>query len=78
MRKREDSYFGIHFDFHATESDIVGIIYKPEIVAEALDRIKPDFVQCDTRDIREFQAIQRRSVILRRKWWEISLKHGEN
>ena len=49
MRKREDSYFGIHFDFHATESDIVGIIYKPEIVAEALDRIKPDFVQCDTK-----------------------------
>ncbi len=49
MRKREDSYFGIHFDFHATEEDIVGIIYKPEIVAKALDRIKPDFVQCDTK-----------------------------
>lgn len=49
MRKRGNSYFGIHFDFHAMEGQEVGIIYKPEIVAKALDEIRPDFVQCDTK-----------------------------
>ncbi len=49
LKKRKDSFFGIHFDFHALKGQKVGIIYKPEIVAKALDEIKPDFVQCDTK-----------------------------
>ncbi|MBQ4110422.1 MAG: alpha-L-fucosidase [Clostridia bacterium] len=50
MRKRRvDSYFGIHFDFHANEGETVARVYRPDIVANLLDRVKPDFVQCDTK-----------------------------
>lgn len=49
MKKREDSFFGIHFDFHAQAGQTVGTDYRPEVVAEMLDRVKPDFVQCDTK-----------------------------
>ncbi|MBQ7901897.1 MAG: beta-galactosidase trimerization domain-containing protein [Clostridia bacterium] len=49
MKKRKDSFFGIHFDFHAKPGQVVGEIYRPEYAAELLDRVKPDFVQCDTK-----------------------------
>ena len=49
MKKRKDSFFGIHFDFHAVEGQIVGEDFRPEVVAELLDKTKPDFAQCDTK-----------------------------
>ena len=49
MKKREDAFLGIHFDFHAQEGQTVGTDYRPEAVAELLDRVKPDYVQCDTK-----------------------------
>ena len=49
MKKREDSFFGIHFDFHAQRGQTVGADYRPEVVEEMLDRVKPDYVQCDTK-----------------------------
>ena len=42
MKKREASFFGIHFDFHARAGQTVGADYRPEVVAELLDRVKPD------------------------------------
>jgi len=48
-KRRENSFFGIHYDFHALEGQSVAEIYRPEGVAEVLDRVKPDFVQCDTK-----------------------------
>jgi len=48
-KRRTDSYFGIHFDFHATEGEVVGRIYRPDVVAKLLDKVKPDYVQCDTK-----------------------------
>lgn len=48
-KRRGESFFGIHFDFHAMEGERVGRIYRPDIVGELLDRVKPDFVQCDTK-----------------------------
>ena len=49
MKKRADSFFGIHFDFHAFPGETVGADFRPEVVAELLDRVKPDYVQCDTK-----------------------------
>lgn len=49
MKTRENSFFGIHFDFHAQEGQTVGTDFRPEVVAELLDRVKPDYVQCDTK-----------------------------
>ncbi len=48
-KRRADSFFGIHFDFHAMPGQTVCDDFRPDIVARALDEIKPDFVQCDTK-----------------------------
>lgn len=48
-KKRTDSSFGIHFDFHAERGDSVAHIFKPDLTAKLLDIVKPDFVQCDTK-----------------------------
>lgn len=48
-KRREDSFFGVHFDFHAMEGQTVPEIFRPDVVAEMLDRVRPDFVQCDTK-----------------------------
>lgn len=49
MKKRADSAFGIHFDFHALPADTVADIYRPELIGELLDRLMPDYVQFDTK-----------------------------
>ena len=48
-KKRFESAFGIHFDFHAMPGDVVPEIWKPEYYAQMLDAVKPDYVQCDTK-----------------------------
>lgn len=48
-KRRADSFFGIHFDFHAMPGQTVCDDFRPDVVARALDAIKPDFVQCDTK-----------------------------
>ena len=47
--KRKDYFFGIHFDFHALEGQVVPTEYRPDGIARMLDEVKPDFVQCDTK-----------------------------
>lgn len=49
MKKRAESFFGIHFDFHAMPSQTVCEDYRPDLIARLLDEAKPDFVQCDTK-----------------------------
>ena len=49
MKSRADSFFGIHFDFHAQKGQTVGEDFRPDVVAELLDKVKPDYVQCDTK-----------------------------
>lgn len=48
-KKRTESFFGIHFDFHAAPGDIVPTVYCPEAFEAMLDQVKPDYVQCDTK-----------------------------
>lgn len=48
--KRADSYFGVHFDLHASEEITdAGKTLTYEMVDTFLDRVKPDFVQIDCK-----------------------------
>ncbi len=50
MKKRTESFFGLHFDFHARETTKnIGKTFKYEWIDELLETVKPDFVQCDTK-----------------------------
>ena len=48
--RREESFFGIHFDFHAGENDKeIGKDVTPEMVNAIIDKVKPDFIQIDCK-----------------------------
>lgn len=50
MKKRTESFFGLHFDFHAKENTKnIGKHFKHEWLDELLETVKPDFVQCDSK-----------------------------
>jgi len=47
---REESFVGIHFDFHAGEADQnIGSNTTPEMVQRILDMVHPDFIQVDSK-----------------------------
>lgn len=49
-KRRKDSYFGLHFDFHAGSAmKNVGATLDEEALGRLLDEVKPDYVQCDTK-----------------------------
>ena len=48
--KRADSYFGVHFDFHAFLSDKnIGQNTTPEMINAIIDLIGPDYIEIDTK-----------------------------
>lgn len=48
--RRDQSFFGIHFDFHAGKDDVeIGKNTTPEMVQTIIDRILPDYVQTDCK-----------------------------
>ena len=49
MKKRKDSYLGIHFDFHSRGIRPVAPELRYDVVAKMLDEVKPDYVQIDTK-----------------------------
>ena len=48
-KRRSDSFLGMHFDFHARPGDTVPSVYDPGSYIEALEAVKPDYIQCDTK-----------------------------
>lgn len=49
-KKRSESFFGLHFDFHAnTECDCIGENTTPEMIQTIIDDVRPDFMQCDCK-----------------------------
>ena len=48
-KKRKDCFLGIHFDFHAMPGQTVAEFFDPDSFREMLDRVKPDFLQFDTK-----------------------------
>ncbi len=49
MKKRAESFFGMHFDFHAKPGEIVGADPRPDVIEKMLDLVAPDYIQCDTK-----------------------------
>ena len=48
--KRSQSFFGLHFDFHANETDsAIGKTLTEEMVDSMLTMVKPDFIQVDCK-----------------------------
>jgi hypothetical protein len=48
--RRAECYFGLHFDLHPNEKDTeLGRDVTPEAVGRLLDRVRPDFVQYDSK-----------------------------
>ena len=48
--QRKDSYFGVHFDFHAELTDKnIGQHTTPEMVNAIIDIIHPDYIEVDTK-----------------------------
>lgn len=48
-KERKDCFLGIHFDFHAMPGEVVAYQFDPDSYREMLDRVKPDFMQFDTK-----------------------------
>lgn len=47
---RQPRFFGVHFDFHATEADEnIGPESIRALIGQMLDEVQPDFVQCDSK-----------------------------
>lgn len=47
---RKDSFFGLHTDFHAMESDRnIGQNTTPEMIEHIIDLIDPDYIEVDTK-----------------------------
>ena len=48
--KRKDSFFGLHFDFHAVKEDKnVGETFTRDMIDSLLSIVKPDFIQVDCK-----------------------------
>ena len=48
--RRDQSFLGIHFDFHANSSDSgIGVNTTPEMIQEILDKVHPDYIQIDCK-----------------------------
>ena len=48
--RRADSFFGIHFDFHAGPEDKqIGEKVTREMVENIIDQVGPDYLQCDSK-----------------------------
>ena len=85
MKKRKDCFFGLHFDFHAKESDIgIGRAFDPIQLDTLLREVKPDYVQCDTKGHEGFSSYpttigkypdQMQTDILK-QWREITKANG--
>ena len=48
--KRKDSFFGVHFDFHAKDDETpVGRNTTPEAIRAIVETVQPDFIQFDCK-----------------------------
>ena len=47
---RAEAFLGVHFDFHASKNSTnVGAHTTPEMVAVIIDKVHPDYIQCDCK-----------------------------
>ena len=51
MKRRSESAFGLHFDFHANpeKGAVIGATLREEDIREICREIRPDFIQVDCK-----------------------------
>lgn len=83
--KRADSFFGIHFDFHAnTDCTNVGANTTPAMVENIINLVHPDYLQIDCKGHRGFCSYPTKvghpapSIVgdPLRVWRDVTAKHG--
>jgi hypothetical protein len=83
--KRADSFFGVHFDFHARADDTnIGANTTPVMVEEIISLVRPDYLQIDCKGHRGFCSYPTKvghpapSIVgdPLRVWREVTAKHG--
>lgn len=48
--RRKDSFFGLHFDYHANkDTKDAGKYLDEKVIERIVTEVKPDFIQCDTK-----------------------------
>lgn len=83
-KRREDSFFGLHFDFHAgIGQKNIGENCEPDTIEKLINEVKPDYIQCDTKGHRGstsyptkvgYAAPDMKGDILR-MWRDVTAKH---
>ena len=50
IKRRSESFFGLHFDFHAVTTDNqIGVGLEPAQIKSYLSMVRPDYIQVDTK-----------------------------
>jgi hypothetical protein len=48
--RRDESFFGIHFDLHARQTDDqIGKNVTPQMITNIIEKVRPDYLQCDCK-----------------------------
>ena len=55
--RRSESFFGVHFDFHARDTDTeIGRNVTQEMIERIIERVQPDYIQCDCKGHNGFSS----------------------
>ena len=82
---RKQSFFGLHFDFHASKEDsLIGETFTREMIDSLLTLVRPDFVQVDCKGHPGISSYPTKvgtpaksfAKDILQLWREVTLKHG--
>ena len=82
---RKQSFFGLHFDFHASKEDsLIGETFTREMIDSLLTQVQPDFVQVDCKGHPGISSYPTQvgtpaksfTKDILQLWREVTLKHG--
>lgn len=83
--KRKDTFFGLHFDYHANkETKGIGRNFSPEVLERIITEVRPDYIQCDTKGHPGYSSYPTQvgtpaphlETDLLAQWREITRRHG--
>lgn len=83
--RRSESFLGIHFDFHAGDDNFeIGKYTTPEMITEVIEKVRPDYIQCDCKGHAGFSSYPTRVghpapgivVDALKIWREVTAGHG--
>ena len=83
--KRSEGFFGLHFDFHARDTDVdIGKNTTPEMVERIINEVHPDYIQIDCKGHKGYSSYPTKvgnpapSIVgdPLRIWRDVTAKHG--